>query len=497
MSPYIDRPREWSYLDRVLADVRRRGQLFLISGRRGAGKTALVKSWLSARRKRALYWTASEHLDERDQAADFAQALHRHLGVAPKPAGGDAGQIWTEAFAQLAEVTRTHRQIVIIDQLTDMLREHGAFASALQQAWDWSLQDQSVLLILIGEPGRHLFEHLRSYDRAPLYGRFTAIWPATPIPWSEYSIAFRQWALRDRLLAYSITGGWPAFVGGLDPKASPRAALTRLVRAPDFVQSALAVVGRVGPTRLPVVLAMLRALAMGPASQATLARRSRLSRRIVNAALVDLEIADLVNTRDMPVRAPVPWTQRVFYRLVDEQVSFVFSAATSLSNTAHEALAAQALAQALAPAQRIPADGVMENLLIPWLFRAGLRNRLPEIVDDVGPLTVDLPCDSAVAALNRSHPRVIVCGVFSQRRRVGEARVRAFARAARRLIQTAWPEWPGRALVVSLSGYTEKARLSRSEDDLVLMDAESLARDLAKWRQPSLIAKPKRFKIPL
>ena len=459
MSPLFDRTRELGSLDRVLADVRRRGQLFLISGRRGAGKTTLVQSWLSARRKQALFWVASENSSEPEQAAQFAHAMGRHLRVTPASARSSASEIWRGAFAQLAEAARTRRQIVVIDQLTDLLIEHSVFASALQQAWDQGLQDLPVLVILIDEHGRRSYEHLHSYERAPLYGRFTAIWQAEPISWLDFSAAFGRWPLRDRLLAYAVTGGWPAFVKEIGLEQTPRTTLTRLVGSPDYRRSVHALVDTVGPTRRSVVRAVLRALASGPASQERLAHRTRLSRRTINAALVDLEIAGLVQNRDVPIEAPLPWTQRVVYRLVDDQVRFYFGAAEAGSNRSNDRIIQQALSHGLAHAGRILADQVTERLLLPWLFRAKTHGRLAEAVDDIGPLTDDLPCDAALAALDRRHQRVLVCGVFCQNRRLGEDRVRVFARAGRRLLQTAWPGWSGRILITSLSGFTERTVL--------------------------------------
>lgn len=487
MSLPFDRTRELGSLDRVLADVRRRGQLFLISGRRGAGKTTLVQNWLAARRKRALFWTANEHSSEAEQAAQFAQALSRHLQATSASTGPYASEIWRRAFAQLAEAARTRRQIVVIDQLTDLLIEHSVFASALQQAWDQDLQDLPVLVILIGEHGRRIYEHLRSYERATLYGRFTAIWQAEPMAWLDFSAAFRRWPLRDRLLAYAVTGGWPALVQDLQPEQTPRTALMRLAGSPDYRQSVDALVDTVRPTCRPVVRAVLRALAIGPASQERLAHRTRLSRRTINAALVDLEIAGLVQNRDVPIEAPLPWTQRVVYRLVDDQVRFVFGAAEARSNRPNDRIIQQALFHGLAHAERILADQVTERLLLPWLFRAETHGRLAEAVDDIGPLTDDLPCDSALAALDRRHQRLLVCGVFCQSQRLGEDRVHVFARAGRNLLQTAWPGWSGRILITSLSGFTERTLRAQSDDKPILAAAETLARDLATWFHPDRI----------
>ena len=228
MALFIDRSHEFEVFDRALTQARRRGQLFLIHGRPGAGKTTLIHQWLSARRKRALVWTPQAGGDELEQVLTFAQALGRFLKRAPVPTGPYASEVWRAAFHQLAEAAVSQRQIVVIDQATDLMPQYSALVNGLKQAWDQELKDRAVLVILVGDHGARIFEHLRSYSRAPLYGRFTAIWRLDPLPWADFSAAFRRWPLRERLLAYAVTGGWPLLLNrvaedltGHDPGLRP------------------------------------------------------------------------------------------------------------------------------------------------------------------------------------------------------------------------------------------------------------------------------------
>lgn len=480
MTPFFDRAHDLECFDRVYAAARRRGQLFLISGRRGAGKTTLIQQWLAARRKRALLWTPLVDADELQQALSFAQAMGRFLKRKPVPGVSSASEVWRDAFLQLFEAAESRRHIVVIDQATDIMPMYSALVNGLKQAWDQRLQFRSVLVILVGDHGGRIYEHLRSYARAPLYGRFTALWHVDPISWATFSTAFRRWPMRDRLLAYASTGGWPAFAQAMRPEQSPRRELLRLVRTPNYGKSVDALMDGIGPTNRRSVLAVLRALAAGPANQERLAQRTRLSRRAVNATLVDLETAELVKTYDAPSEASLPWTERVVFRLVDQQVRFVLSAnhthTTTQGENAHGAHGLN-----FAQADSLLADVVSETLLVPWLFGANSGGQLAEAVDDLGPLTAELPCDAAWAALDRRHRRVLVCGVFGQARPLGQDRVKAFIQAARRVLATSWSGWSGRVLVASLAGFTSTARRLQSRDDVALVAAEKLNRDLAQW----------------
>ncbi|MBL8093104.1 MAG: AAA family ATPase [Anaerolineales bacterium] len=108
----IGRDRELALLDRALAAVRRHGQLVVLNGRHGSGKTALVQHWLASRRRRAFVWTAQLDAGELDQATSFAQGLRRHWGLAGDAVRPFALETWRKAFFQLAE---TGRRIVVID----------------------------------------------------------------------------------------------------------------------------------------------------------------------------------------------------------------------------------------------------------------------------------------------------------------------------------------------------------------------------------------------
>lgn len=112
---FLGRDRELALLDRALAAVRRHGQLVVLSGRRGSGKTALVQHWLTSRRRRAFVWTAQPDTGELDQATSFAQGLRRHWGLAGDAVRPFALETWRKAFFQVAAAAETGRRIVVID----------------------------------------------------------------------------------------------------------------------------------------------------------------------------------------------------------------------------------------------------------------------------------------------------------------------------------------------------------------------------------------------
>lgn len=383
---FFGRDREWALLDRALAGVRHHGQLFVISGRRGSGKTALVQGWLASRRKRALVWTAQPEAEKLDQATRFTQALQRTwklTGGAVRPFALDA---WRDAFRQLAAAAETKRRIVVIDGASDLLAEGSLFSSALQQAWDQQLQHRPVLLILIAHHASRVHEHLRSYTRAPLYGRLTGFWQARPIAWLDYAQAFHRWSLQDQLLAYAVTGGWPAFVSRLEPDQPARETLARLLISDEYAHSARALLADFDLAACTDVLKVLRALAPGSANRLTLSARTRLSHKALNAVLVDLETVGLVDVLEEPFDRPAPPSQRLFYRLTDQQLRF-FSRFLERSPQPHSAREARRLLSLHRPGLRAHlADVVAHEIVLPWVLHGGDRGAWPEQIERAGPL---------------------------------------------------------------------------------------------------------------
>lgn len=481
MTLLFDRPHELAHFDKALSRVGRRGQLCLMTGRRGAGKTTLIQWWLSTRRKRALVWTAQDGVDELQQAVSFAQALGRYLRQDPAPASPYASDVWRAALLQLAEAAETHRPIVVIDQATAIMPTYSGLVNGLKRAWDDQLQHRAVLLILIGDDGPRVFEHLRSYTRAPLYGRFTALWRVHPIAWGDFSATFHRWPVRDRLWAYGASGGWPIFVKAIQPSESARRGVGQLADSPEYAQSVREIVAQFAKTRRAAITQTLRTLSQDAGCQEDLAQRSHLPRRTLSKALVDLELSELVSTDDVPVEAPLPWTQRVVFRLTDHQMRFGFRFLNTLRATPNTPKGPQTLDLAPAGVNAYLADLATETVLIPWLFLAGPRGKLREHIDQVGPLPTRLPCDAALAALDREHHRVLVCGAFGQDRPVGARRVRSFVTQASALLRANWPQHSGRILVLSLSGYSAPIGGPPLTGRLLLKSAEPMVRDLARW----------------
>lgn len=109
-------------------------------------------------------------------------------------------------------------RIIHLDELPYAAEADPAMLSALQHAWDQFFKDSQTILVICGSQVRTM-ETLRS-RQSPLFGRLTGQWDLEPLPF----VALRQflpgWTLEERVAAYAIVGGVPAYLEWLDPNRS-------------------------------------------------------------------------------------------------------------------------------------------------------------------------------------------------------------------------------------------------------------------------------------
>jgi AAA+ ATPase superfamily predicted ATPase len=53
--------------------------------------------------------------------------------------------------------------------------------------------------------------------QSPLFGRMTAQWRLEPLPFSSLAAFFPKWDADERVAAYAMLGGIPAYLNWLDP----------------------------------------------------------------------------------------------------------------------------------------------------------------------------------------------------------------------------------------------------------------------------------------
>ncbi len=210
---FVDRVQELAYLNSLLTQTTTYpGQLVLLYGRRRVGKTVLARRWAEQSGRPTLYWAAERETAPLQRRKLYARMLNVAMAQAPNFTSWD--ELWTAFAAQL----RDQPGILILDEVPHAAEADPAFLSALQHAWDQHLKHAPLIIVLSGSHV-HTMETLLARG-SPLFGRFTGQWHLQPLPFSALREFLPHWAADQRVAAYAILGGVPAYLERLNPQAS-------------------------------------------------------------------------------------------------------------------------------------------------------------------------------------------------------------------------------------------------------------------------------------
>lgn len=184
-------------------------QLVLLYGRRRVGKTALLLQWAEQSAVPYVYWAAEKESADLQRRKLYARIVGLPIRQAP------LFDSWTELWEAIATIYGGQRRILILDELPYAAESDPAMLSALQHAWDGHFQHSNLVIVLCGSQVKAM-ESLQLHQ-SPLFGRLTGQWYLKPLPFSALREFFPGWSAEERLAAYAIIGGVPAYLNWLDP----------------------------------------------------------------------------------------------------------------------------------------------------------------------------------------------------------------------------------------------------------------------------------------
>ncbi len=314
---FVDRERELASLEQCHGSDR--AELYVLYGRRRVGKTELLRAF--CRGKRHIFFVA----DLGTEASALAE-LTRQIGAFAHGRADALGPFpsWDAALQFLAALAADERLVVVLDEFTYLIGANPAFPSILQRLWDSALRQTRLMLVLCGSYVGMMERHALSY-RSPLYGRRTAQWQLQPFAFADALRLLRAFDAVDRVRAYGIVGGVPAYLLQLDGRLSlldnvERRMLstgTFLYDEPRF----LLLQELSDPNRY---FSLLEAIAAGRTRQNEIAQAAGIAVTSVPFYLATLRELGLV-TRDVPATEELPHkSKRGLYRLLDHYFRFWF-----------------------------------------------------------------------------------------------------------------------------------------------------------------------------
>jgi AAA+ ATPase superfamily predicted ATPase len=205
---FLNRTRELHSLNQQYAAGR--AELYVLYGRRRVGKTELLRAFCAD--KLHVFFVADLGT-EATALADFTRQIAAFAYGRPDAIGPFTS--WDAAFQFLGERAASERLVVVLDEFTYLIRTNPALPSILQRLWDTHLRHTQLMLVLCGSYVGMMEQQVLS-SRSPLYGRRTAQWRLQPLAFADAALFFPRLSPADRVRAYAVLGGMPAYLLQLD-----------------------------------------------------------------------------------------------------------------------------------------------------------------------------------------------------------------------------------------------------------------------------------------
>lgn len=211
---FIDRKHELSALDAF--HKRKQAGMLLLYGRRRVGKTLLLDHWVATRKiSNAIFWTASTY-SLPVQLRQLSQTVIQHSPKLSSVLGENYSfPTWEAVFEFLAQLAGESSEplVIILDEFTNVIKNEKAITSELQKAWDHTLSKVANLRLILTGSLVAIMEQEVVSAQSPLYGRATAHVHLRPLPFGTLRQIFPDWTTEERVAAYAVCGGIPAYLG--------------------------------------------------------------------------------------------------------------------------------------------------------------------------------------------------------------------------------------------------------------------------------------------
>jgi AAA+ ATPase superfamily predicted ATPase len=259
---------------------------------------------------------------DRDNLRSFRLAVADSLGDAL--AADVEFPDWTAALGFLAERAGSERLVVVLDEFPYLCDANKSVPSQVQRFWDTRGKHSSLMLVLCGSQVSFMEREVLA-ERSPLFGRRTAQRRLEPLQPLETLDFFPAWPVRERILAYSILGGMPAYLRRFDDSRTLRENLLRDVLRPEgFLFDEVQFLLRSELSNPATYNSLLAAVARGAQKLNDIALEVGVDSTTANKYLSTLRELRLVE-REVPLTDPDPLrSRRGTYRIADRFLQFHF-----------------------------------------------------------------------------------------------------------------------------------------------------------------------------
>jgi hypothetical protein len=315
--PFLGRTRELAVLEELASSPR--AEFFVLYGRRRVGKTELLQQL--CRTRRSVYFVAAQVRDK-DNLLAFRNALQEGLGD-PLVAHVEFSD-WAAALGYAAERSAGERLVLVLDEFPYLCEANKGLPSLLQRFWDQRGKRSNLMLVLCGSQMSFMEKEVLA-ERSPLFGRRTGQRRLEPLAPSESLAFFPRWPMRERIRAYAILGGMPAYLRRFDDAQSLADNLGREILRPEgYLFDEVQFLLRTELSSPHTYNSILAAVARGAERVGDIALAVGVDSPTANKYLHVLRELYLVE-RTTPLTDPDPLrSRRGVYRVLDRFLSFHF-----------------------------------------------------------------------------------------------------------------------------------------------------------------------------
>ena len=376
---FVDRQQELAFLNSLL-ERQHPGpaQMVLLYGRRRVGKTSLLLHWSAQAGIPVTYWSAEKEPAALQRRKLYAALLNMPVSRAP------IFESWADVWNAASELVNEQKRILILDELPYAAEADPAMLSALQHAWDHHFKSSNLILVLCGSQV-HTMETLLSHQ-SPLFGRMTGQWHLQPLTFSSLREFLPDWSVEERIAAYAIVGGIPAYLEWLDPSRNLTQNIREVMLSPGSMFVAEPTFLLYDEVREPnIYLAVIKAIGQGAHTLNDISNASLIGKAHLSSYLTRLQELYLVERR-LPATVPIRGLRKSRmgrYHLSDPYFRFYFRFLTLF----HDTLTFdpdRVLAQVKDGLRAFVGQTAFEQISREWVIKQGKKGQLPFEPEVVG-----------------------------------------------------------------------------------------------------------------
>ncbi len=369
---------------RSLAETVRssRAELFIVYGRRGVGKSALLRAVLTAQGFPFLYYRGVRRTLPLQLAA-LTEAFRTAFPRVFLPQPFASTSVFLEALVYEADARDAQGNAepvcVVIDELPYLADVDPGLLTVLQHFWDDTKRRSNLKLFLCGSYLAFMERQVLD-ESAPLYNRRTGAMKLEPLDYAEAALFFPKYTPEEKMTAYAVLGGMPSYLEQFDPalsveenaKATILRPNTYLAQEPDWLL--------LEDLRRDVVYgSMLRAVAQGARKPSEIARAiGKDSAQDIGPQLATLQDLGLL-VREVPVTEKRQARSRSsLYFLADHYLDFWYRFVDPARSLVAQELGGQVWERRIAPAlHEYVSRPAFERACRDYLWRSLRAGALP------------------------------------------------------------------------------------------------------------------------